>query len=105
MHRTGTPDVVARVTGMFGVTYEGGPLDPLPTTESQATRHLPLPLAAATRPVPVRPRWDDFTINGQLLRAVCEDYLKTATQLATDAQTIAANVHGGKPLTPPPPAA
>ena len=101
VHRTGTPDVVARVTGMLGVTYEGGPRNPLPTTESRAIVNLPLPLAAAVRPIPVRPRWDDFEIGSQLLRDVCNDYLSSATELQAEARRIAAEVHGDNLLTPP----
>ncbi|MFZ0840906.1 MAG: hypothetical protein WAM77_25880, partial [Xanthobacteraceae bacterium] len=66
LHRTGIPSVVVAHTGFFGVTYVGGPSNPIPLTE---TRPLPEgdPHAWVAKPIQVTPSWKDFTIDGKPL--------------------------------------
>src|SRR5258708_16160059 len=59
-HRTGLPPVTVTISGMFWVIH-GGPATLVPISETQP--FIPLPLDAM--PVPVRPHWDDFDIEGQ----------------------------------------
>lgn len=62
-HRTGVSPARVTVSGLFGVTYIGSPLKPIPVSE---TRHIVDPdLSWMDRPVPLRqPSWDDFELEG-----------------------------------------
>jgi len=97
-HRTGLPPVTVTISGMFGVTYVGGPATLVPSSETQPL--IPFPLEA--RPVALRPKWDDFEIDGQGLFPACQDHLKSAAALISEARRIAEQVHGTHSLTPPP---
>jgi hypothetical protein len=100
VHRAGLPNVEATITGMFGVTYAGGPAKHVPIAE---TRQIDDPgLAFLARPVPIRPGWDDLTIDSEPLRAICFEYLSAAQALMNEARRIAEDVHGVRPLTAPP---
>jgi hypothetical protein len=100
-HRTGFAPVEVMVFGHFGI-YAGGPIDPIPTTE---TRDLPpesnMPPGIA-RPIPVRPSWQDFKIDGKPLFETCRDYLNQAQALISQARALAGKVHGNCKLTWPP---
>jgi hypothetical protein len=106
-HRTGYPSVEVSITGRFGVVHTGSPVQSVPTAESRPLEpnisDNPALMWAATRPpVPVRPRWDQFTIDGKPLFAECRAYLALAQQLADKAHGISQCVHGTATLTAPP---
>jgi hypothetical protein len=97
VHRTGYASVKVAVTGMFGVTYTGGPTEQVPISE---TRQTELPFLA--RPIPLRVKWQDFEIDGRPLFPECQDYLKKASEVMAKAREISTRVHGADSLTPPP---
>jgi hypothetical protein len=98
---SGYPPVKVAITGMFGVTYIGGPTQPVPMTEA---RQIDNPeLAWLSKPVPLRARWNAFEIDGQPLFPACEDYLKNTSEVIAKAREISDRVHGSNSLTPPPP--
>jgi hypothetical protein len=97
-HRIGYPPVTVTISGMFGVTYTGGPASRVPISETR--QHIEPPFMS--RPIPVRPNWADFDIEGQNLFRACEDHLNSASALMTEARRIAEQVHGTHSLTHPP---
>ncbi len=98
-HRTGYPDAMAKVSGMFGVTYIGSPTKPIPISE---TRKIDDPnLAFLVKPRRIHPTWTDFSIDGQGLFDACAAYLRGAKDLLDASRVIAVQVHGSKRLTPP----
>ncbi len=100
LHRLGHTEVEVRVTGIFGVTYTGGPLGGIPLSE---TRQIENPdLAHLAKPRVLRPQPQDFKLDGQQLFDLCRQYLGAATQLREEARSIAEKVHGGNKLTTPP---
>ena len=100
VHRKGFAPVEVTISGQFGVTYVGDPTTPLPPSE---TRPINDPdLAWLPKPVPVLPKWDDFTIEGQPLFPTCLDYLQSADTLIQQARSISSKIHGTKNLTSPP---
>lgn len=87
------------ISGLFGVTYTGGPANQIPISE---TRQIDDPsLAWMAKPHPVRPNWDDFNIAGQGLFPACQDYLNGAQVLMNEARRISGQVHGTNSLTAP----
>jgi hypothetical protein len=99
-HRTGRPPVTVAITGLFGARYTGGPGKNVPMTE---TREIDDPgLAWMAKPVALRPMWDDFYIDGELLFPAFERYLSEAQSLVQKTQAISGRVHGTNPLTMPP---
>jgi hypothetical protein len=99
-HRTGYAPVTVTISGMFGVTYTGGPTNRVPISE---TRQIDDPnLVWIAKPLPIRPRWDDFDIGGRSLFPECQDHLNAAQVLMTEARRISGQVHGTYSLTPPP---
>lgn len=95
-HRTGVAAVQVTINTLFGVTYVGGPIEPVPTSVNR-------PAAAGDVSVPVpAPLWSDFTIEGQPLFQVAQGYLDAARALVSEARTLALAVHGSNALTPPP---
>jgi hypothetical protein len=98
-HRTGSPPVIATVTGRFGVTYKGGPTKPIPTSES---RELPAEYGWMQKPTLIRPMWTDFDIDGKPLFDTCRVYLESAQALIAGAKALADKVHGNNALTSPP---
>lgn len=104
MHRTGFAPVEVTISGRFGVSYTGSPVQRVPDIETRPIAPSddpadPAVLWAATQlPVPVRPIWTDFTIAGRPLFPECEAYLGHAQTLVEHACSIAQQVS----LTPPP---
>lgn len=98
-HRTGYPDVTVAIKGMLGVVYEGGPIDPVPISESPQIDDPSLAFLA--KPRPVQPMWTDFQIDGQGLFEACRAYLTAAQDLINVARGVVQQVHGNKALTPP----
>jgi hypothetical protein len=105
-HRAGvTPLVQVTHTGLFGVTYVGSPTAGIPVIETRRFAEgdvLGAQAAAFQQPLPVRPLWSDFNIDGKPLFAECQSYLELATGLAGQARGISQSVHGDATLTPPP---
>ncbi len=95
VHRTGYAPVKVAITGVFGVTYVGGPTEQVPMSETR--------LAFLAKPMPLRALWDDFEIDGRPLFPTCHDYLKSARGLIDEARSISNRVHGTNRLTSPPP--
>ena len=99
-HRTGVAPVKVTISGRFGVTYVGTPIDRLPISE---TRQINDPaLGWMAKPIPLQPRWDDFNIEGQPLFPACQAYLSCARGLMYKARTVSQQIHGTKSLTFPP---
>jgi len=101
-HRTGVLPVTVTVTGRFGLTYFGSPTKPIPMSEM---RELPpesnMPPGMA-KPIPLRPMWMDFDIDGKPLFETCRDYLDRARAVVDQARALAQEVHGATKLTQPP---
>jgi hypothetical protein len=97
LHRTGHPPVEVRITGFFGVSYEGSAIERVPTTESSPMALNPIP----SPPVPLQPNWEDFKISGVPLFPECQAYLREAHNLVEQAGKISQLVHGGNTLTSP----
>ena len=108
MHRTGFAPVEVTISGRFGVSYTGSPVQRVPDIETRPIAPSDDPAdpavlwAATLPPVPVRPMWTDFTIAGRPLFPECQVYLGHAQTLVEHACSIAQQVHGGDSLTPPP---
>jgi hypothetical protein len=98
-HRTGSPPVIAVVTGLLGITYVGSPTKCIPTSE---TRKLPDGYGWMERPIALRTYWKDFTIDGQPLHEALRNYRSHASTLIDKARVIAEDVHHKKKLTCPP---
>jgi hypothetical protein len=98
-HQTGYPPVTVRIGGLFGVTYEGGPVNHVPTSEAREIDDPTLPWVP-TLHHPVRPEWDDFQIGEQVLFPACREYLLAAQELIDEARRISNQVHGAYVLTP-----
>jgi len=99
-HRTGVAPATVTIVGMYGVTHVGGPGNPVPLSE---TRQIDDPnLQHLAKPHPIRPRWDDFEIDGQPLFRACQNYLDEANKLVAEARLIAGTVHGTSVVSDPP---
>ena len=100
-HRTGVAPVKVTISGLFGITYIGGPVTHVPISE---TRHIDDPsLSWMAKPIPLRePSWDDFDIEGQPLFPACQDYFNGARALVESARHVADLVHGAMSLSSPP---
>jgi hypothetical protein len=98
-HRTGFPPVTATVSGRFGITYTGGPIKRIPTSE---LRDMPPELGWMAKSIAVRPTWSDFDIDGKPLFDTCRNYLARAGDLFARARALADEVHGTSKLTWPP---
>jgi hypothetical protein len=84
-HR-GVPPVTATISRRFGVTQIDDPN-----------------LAFLAKAHPLRPKWEDFYIEGRPLFPACqEDYLNLARTLVDEARSIALLVHDTKSLSSPP---
>jgi hypothetical protein len=108
-HRTGYPTgVEVHILGMFGLSYTGNPVERVPIVESRPRGpgddpNDPAVIWASTLPpVPVRPTWTDFQIDGKPLFPECGTYLQQVHDLVAQARAIAKRVHGTDVLTPPP---
>jgi len=108
-HRTGFAPVKVTISGRFGVSYTGSPIECVPSAEMRPIGPDDNPAdaavlwAATESPVPVQPTWLDFTIAGRPLLPECRAYLQDAQNLVKHARGIAQQVHGSDRLTPPPP--
>jgi hypothetical protein len=102
-HRTGYPDVEVKIAGHFGIDYIGNPIKAVPTGENRPSENIgddPAKMFAATLPpLPIQPRFSDFTIDGKPLFEECKSYLDRASELVARARKISQRVHGYKPLT------
>src|SRR5207248_2831362 len=98
-HRRGFASVTVTVTGRFGITYVGDPVTPLPTSE---TRPVEPEYGWLVKPLPIRPMWNEFYIDGAPLFDACRSYLNAAQHLVQEARAISIAVHGSKSLTLPP---
>jgi hypothetical protein len=96
-HRTGFPPVEVMVSGRFGI-YAGGPIKPIPTSE---TRELPPEYGWLQKPIAVEPSWRDFRIDGKPLFESGGKYLDRARALVSQARALAEKVHGASKLTWP----
>jgi hypothetical protein len=105
VHRTGYAAVTVEISGLFGVTYIGGPTKGVPTAEVTPQPDDPALPRRPSHVLPVRPHWSDFDIDGLPLFDVCKKFLDKAGDLIGVAQEIADRVHGTHALTPPPEAA
>jgi hypothetical protein len=100
VHRTGFAAVSGKISGFFGVVYDSSPLKSVPISE---TRNIDDPnVAFLANPVPVRPMWTDFYIDGHPLFAACRNYLDGARTVVIEARKIVHHVHGNNNLSPPP---
>jgi hypothetical protein len=100
VHRTGIAGAEVQISGMFGITYTGSAVKPLPLAE---TRPIDNPaLAWLPRPRRLLPSWEDFVIDGQPLFTTCQEYLDSASVLIAHARSLAENIHGTQCLTSPP---
>jgi hypothetical protein len=108
VHRTGYPPVRVNITSLFGVSYTGGPVERIPTTASRPGSPAddsadPAVLWAATlSPIPLRPTWNDFQIDGKPLYSECRAYIQRARDLMGLAQGISHQIHGRNTVTPLP---
>lgn len=112
VHRGGTPPVEVKVTGRWGVVYEGDPTQHIRSTEippEVARRDPTVPMG----PVPIsplEPAVSDFllrerrgdNIHTYPLFSTCEEYKNVAYSLVEETQKLITNVHGDERLTPPP---
>lgn len=100
-HRSGVANIKVAVIGSFGVVYIGGPTTrvPLSETPSMPNPNHQLLLAKARA---LRPRWEDFTIEGRQLFPECDDYLNQAQALVATARGISQRTQGNIQLTTPP---
>jgi hypothetical protein len=99
-HRTGVAPVTVTISGLFGLTYIGGPAERIPLSES---RQIDDPdLAFLAKANPIEPKREDFDIEGQPLFPACRDYLDHARALIDEGRRIAFRVHGTKSLSFPP---
>jgi hypothetical protein len=83
--------------------YSGDPAELIPGAESPPTAPGDNPEHQGwQQPTEVRPKWEDFTIDGKLLFDECYAYLHEARQIVSCARKISRCVHGSDPLTRPP---
>jgi hypothetical protein len=100
LHRAGYPQYTVQIVGAWGTTYLGSAVSPIPPSE---IRQVDDPaLQPLIKPRSLEPRWSDFSIDGRLLFAECQDYLQEAQKLLQTARTIVQRVHGTASVTPPP---
>jgi hypothetical protein len=105
LHRSGVAPVEVTIAGRFGVSHVGTPVKRVADAESRpivAGDDPSLQWAATLPPVPVEPRWTDFTIDGRPLFPECRAYREEAAQLLARGRAISNSVHGTESLTPPP---
>jgi hypothetical protein len=98
-HRQGFSDVVVTVTGMFGVTYTGGPTKQVATSEKR--EDMPPGMEWLAKARRVMPMWSDFFIDERNLFEAFKEHLNDAQNLIGVAREIAQRALGGKLLTPP----
>jgi hypothetical protein len=107
LHRTGSPPVEVAISGRFGVTYPGSPVQHVPSTETRPIAPSDYPANPAVLwqsiqpPVPIEPKWTYFTIDSKALFPECQAYLQQAQILVEHARAIAQQVHGNDTLTSP----
>lgn len=112
LHWVGLPSVQTKANALCGREFTGGPLQRIP---DMAVQEMPAgadtTLAIFSKPTPVRPSWQDFTLeipqrdgsNQSLpLFDECRSYAQAATELMKKAKEICARVHGDSKMTAPP---
>ncbi|MGO9312845.1 MAG: hypothetical protein ACLQBD_09675 [Syntrophobacteraceae bacterium] len=105
LHRMGFPPVQVHISGRFGMTYTGTPIEPVPSAESPKINAGDGPSsqwAHSQPPVPLQPAWSGFLIDGKTLLPECQTYLQDAKNLVDQARRISQRVHGSNDLTRPP---
>jgi hypothetical protein len=100
-HRTGFAPAAVTISGLFGVTYIGSAVKPIPLTEARPGGQPDFPWMDRPIPVPL-PRWDHFELEGRPLFPACQEYLNGAQDLVNTAHQICDVVHGNMPLSFPP---
>ena len=101
MHRRGFADVVVSFKSFFGVIHVGSPVKQLPIAESRPAE-IGGELSWLHTPLPLRPNWKDFSIDGKPLFDEGQKYLLRANALVQAARSNVQVVHGSAPLTLPP---
>jgi hypothetical protein len=99
LHRIGYPPAKVEIDGQFGVKHVGSPIERIPISEAPQIKDPSL--AWMAKPRTVQPDWSDFTIDGQPLFDVCQEYLQHARKLVEQARYIAISVHGNQTLSVP----
>jgi hypothetical protein len=98
-HR-GVVSVTVKVSGLFGVTYTGNPVDHIPLSEA---RQIDDPNRAfLAKQNPIQPTENDFKIDGEPLFPECREYLEKARALIEEGRRIAREIHDNKSLSAPP---
>lgn len=113
VHRGGTPPVEVEVMGQWGVVYQGGPTQHIPSADippEVGRRDPTVPvgpgsirlLEPAASDFLLRERCGDGSIQTYPLFSTCEDYKNAAYTLVGETQKLITRVHGDARLTPPP---
>ena len=111
-HWLGVPLVQTKAKAFCGQEYTGKPGQLIP---SAAPRQFPAGtdpalLAIFSKPLPVEPSWEDFTLeiprdNGTTesnpLFPECQAYLNSAQQLVNESKELCERIHRKSKLTPP----
>jgi hypothetical protein len=100
-HRSGVANVRVSITGSFGVVYIGGPAARVPLSETPQLANPDDQLLLA-KPRAIRPRWEDFAIDGRPLFPECQNYLRQAQDLIAIARGISGYTQQNIQLTVPP---
>ena len=111
-HWSGVPSVQTKARVFGGQEYTGKPGQLIP---SSAPKQFPAGtdpafIAIFSKPLPVEPSWEDFTleiprddgsIESKPLFPECQTYLSSAERLVRESKDLCQRVHGGLTLTPP----
>lgn len=114
-HGSGIAHWEVRVQGRWGLTYTGGPTNPLPNTETRPVPQGEDPalscLMAASAIQPLEPMHTDFfwvipQPNGNVVSVPlfpeCRGFLESAEALSAEAERLFKGIHDGHSFTPAP---